>query len=327
MNYYEHHLGDYDSNTVHLSWTEDIAYRRMICIYYRTEKPLPVDIKQIYRLTRASSKQEREAVDTVLAEFFVQHDDGWHNDRCDNEIALYREGDAERELKAAHEKERMRRHREERSRLFAELRAIGITPKWDTPVTQLRDILKARSNAPETRTGEEQEQSCNAPATANHTHTHTHIPILKPSQDALLPTKPPPTTKLGPRVAVDNSKPYGKTAAVLIPLGVKVTAQHPVLLAWCDDGFSIEQLQAAVEIARLNKPAPEPIPPNYLDRIVRDPPKPSKPREKRAAWYETEQGILAKGAEFGMAPRSGESWPEFKQRINLEIDRRKMQTA
>lgn len=89
INYYEHHIGDYDADTAHLSWVEDMAYTRLLRLYYRKEMPIPADVAQACRLIRAASKEERKAVDTVLNEFFVLRDDGWHQDRCDTEIAKY----------------------------------------------------------------------------------------------------------------------------------------------------------------------------------------------------------------------------------------------
>ena len=83
MNYYEHHIGDYDSATAHLSLLEDAVYRRLICLCYRTEAPLPSDVKQVCRLIRAVAKAERETTEAVLREFFTSRPDGWHNDRCD----------------------------------------------------------------------------------------------------------------------------------------------------------------------------------------------------------------------------------------------------
>ena len=91
MNYYKHHLGDYDSNTAHLSWLEDCAYRRLICLYYRIEKPLPRDVAAVARLVRAQGRAELRAVGSVLEEFFELRDDGWHNKRCDDELEKYRE--------------------------------------------------------------------------------------------------------------------------------------------------------------------------------------------------------------------------------------------
>jgi uncharacterized protein YdaU (DUF1376 family) len=89
MNYYEHHLGDYAQATAHLSFLEDAAYSRLIRKYYAQEKPLPADIPAVQRLVGARIKEEREAVEIVLREFFVLLDDGWHNRRCDEEIARY----------------------------------------------------------------------------------------------------------------------------------------------------------------------------------------------------------------------------------------------
>ena len=89
MNYYEHHIGDYDADTAHLSWVEDMAYTRLMRLYYRKEAPIPADITQACRLVRAQSKEERKAVEVVLNEFFELRDDGWHQSRCDSEIEAY----------------------------------------------------------------------------------------------------------------------------------------------------------------------------------------------------------------------------------------------
>ena len=94
MNYYEHHLGDYAAATAHLSWDEDMAYQRLMRAYYRTEKPIPADIKAACRLVRADSRSQRDAVASVLREFFELLDDGWHQRRCDAEITRYRDKQA-----------------------------------------------------------------------------------------------------------------------------------------------------------------------------------------------------------------------------------------
>lgn len=94
MNYYEHHLGDYAQATAHLSFVEDAAYSRLIRKYYAQEKPLPADLASTQRLVGARTKEEREAVEIVLAEFFELREDGWHNRRCDEEIARYLEKQA-----------------------------------------------------------------------------------------------------------------------------------------------------------------------------------------------------------------------------------------
>ena len=91
MNYYEHHIGDYAQATVHLSLLEDGAYSRLIRKYYAEEKPLPVDVQAVQRLIVARTDEEKQAVADILKEFFTLEEDGWHNKRCDEEIARYRE--------------------------------------------------------------------------------------------------------------------------------------------------------------------------------------------------------------------------------------------
>ena len=91
MNYFQFHIGDYASATRHLSWDEDMAYRRLLDAYYMREGPLPADLKQVCRLIQATSRGQREAVDTVLREFFELADDGWHNGRADDELELMEE--------------------------------------------------------------------------------------------------------------------------------------------------------------------------------------------------------------------------------------------
>jgi uncharacterized protein YdaU (DUF1376 family) len=91
MNYYEHHLGDYLRDTAHLSMLEDGAYRRLLDAYYIKEKPLPLADRDVFRVARAHTGPEREAVQIVLQEFFQKDADGWHHKRCDAEIAHFKD--------------------------------------------------------------------------------------------------------------------------------------------------------------------------------------------------------------------------------------------
>jgi uncharacterized protein YdaU (DUF1376 family) len=91
VNYYPFHIGDYASATRHLSWDEDCAYRRLLDAYYTTEKPLPLDERAVCRLVLATTQDQREAVMTVLSEFWARTDSGWVNRRADAEIAAMRE--------------------------------------------------------------------------------------------------------------------------------------------------------------------------------------------------------------------------------------------
>lgn len=87
VNFYKHHLGDYDGHTAHLTWDEDMAYTRLLRAYYRREKGIPDSEK--YRLARANSKAQKGAVDRVLDEFFTKHGNDWKQKRCDEEIESY----------------------------------------------------------------------------------------------------------------------------------------------------------------------------------------------------------------------------------------------
>ena len=89
MNHYPHHIGDFNNATRHLTRVERSLYRDLIELYYDTEQPLNPDATKLARRVLANSEDERTALDSVLGEFFTLQDDGWHNDRCDAEIAKY----------------------------------------------------------------------------------------------------------------------------------------------------------------------------------------------------------------------------------------------
>lgn len=91
MNYYPHHIGDYAKDTAHLTMLEDCAYRRMLDLYYSSERPLPPSQQAIYRLVRAKSNAEKLAVDVILGEFFTESPEGWRNSRADRELARAQE--------------------------------------------------------------------------------------------------------------------------------------------------------------------------------------------------------------------------------------------
>lgn len=85
MNWYKFHIGDYVTHTLHLSDAEDLAYRRLIDLYYMSERPIPLDIDHVSRKIRL----DRDVVEPVLAEYFDRTEDGYRNSRCDEEIGRY----------------------------------------------------------------------------------------------------------------------------------------------------------------------------------------------------------------------------------------------
>lgn len=89
INYYSHHIGDYLLDTAHLTFIEDAAYRRLLDRYYAQEAPLVDDIPVLCRIVRAVTPEERQAVETVLSEYFTLTEDGWSHKRCNSEIVAY----------------------------------------------------------------------------------------------------------------------------------------------------------------------------------------------------------------------------------------------
>jgi uncharacterized protein YdaU (DUF1376 family) len=90
MNYYERHIGDYLKDTAHLSLLEHGVYGRLLDVYYTRESAIPAD--QAARLIGARSKDELAALQVVLAEFFVQEENGdWVQMRCEDEIKRYQD--------------------------------------------------------------------------------------------------------------------------------------------------------------------------------------------------------------------------------------------
>ena len=52
MYYYPHHIGDYKSATAHLTNEEDLAYRRLLEMYYDTEAFIPLETQWVARRLR-----------------------------------------------------------------------------------------------------------------------------------------------------------------------------------------------------------------------------------------------------------------------------------
>lgn len=85
MHYYQFHIGDFRSATMHLSNDEELAYRRLLDWYYDTEKPIPIGTQSVARRLRVDA----ETVLSVLRDFFTETPDGWVHERCESEISRY----------------------------------------------------------------------------------------------------------------------------------------------------------------------------------------------------------------------------------------------
>jgi len=84
--WYAFYPGDYGRDTAHLSLVEDGAYRRLLDRYYTTGRALPDDIDRLFRICRAFTPAEQNAVRSVLDQFFVVEDGSYWQKRVEREL-------------------------------------------------------------------------------------------------------------------------------------------------------------------------------------------------------------------------------------------------
>lgn len=242
----------------------------MLDLYYSRELPLPSDPQATARLIRANSKDERKAVESVLNEFFILQSDGWHQSRADREIAEYTD-------------------RAETARVNGKR---GGRPKRKTEPDEKE---KPKINPEETdlvisgfpkETNEKANQNQNQNQYKNNNTAREEPTPINPTVSAA-----------------------GLMASELIRKNIKVTSMHPTLLQWIDDKFTLPAVLDAVEIARQTKPLPEQIPANYIDRILRNPPKKAAP-----AWWTDDNQVMAMARKHGV-PTIGKHREQLKSDI------------
>jgi len=85
MHYYQFNIADYRSATVHLSNEEDLAYRRLLDMYYDMETKIPLDTQWVARRIRVDTT----VVQDVLNDMFDKHEDGYFHARCQETIEHY----------------------------------------------------------------------------------------------------------------------------------------------------------------------------------------------------------------------------------------------
>ena len=87
MHSYPFHIGDYIKDTAHLTNGQDLAFRRLLDLYYDTESPIRNETQWVATRLRVVL----EDVEFVLKEYFQLTESGWINLRADEEIAAYHE--------------------------------------------------------------------------------------------------------------------------------------------------------------------------------------------------------------------------------------------
>jgi len=296
MNFYKHHIGDWDQATRHLSFVEDAAYSRLIHKYYAEEKPLPADVDECCRLIGARHKHEREAVARVLTSFFFESQGSLHHKRCDEEIA--------KANKQAEVNRQTAIRREERKR--------------------------AARGAAENNTIRDQ----TVPADTS-TPDHDSCASREPSQtpDSRLKNKPLPSSKAVaeptardlsdgrvPTTATEWAKFFETEFGVVTDTyAAKARAKFwPLAQAWVDAGVSLGRMREAV--ARAREDADEPILylPGYVASVLaNDQVRKVRPARSMPLHAMTDQQLNAEGRRFGLEARPGEERPAFIARIQV----------
>ncbi len=88
MNYYRRYVGDYQRKTMRLDPTDHGVYDLMLDYYYAEELPLPLELDDIHAICKAIKPEHRKSVTKVLGLYFERREDGYHNRRADEEIAV-----------------------------------------------------------------------------------------------------------------------------------------------------------------------------------------------------------------------------------------------
>jgi len=83
--WFKFNIKDYLASTAHLSDAEDLAYRRLLDLYFLSEQPISLDLDAVARKIRI----DLDITELVLDDFFQKTNAGYVNARCEAEIAKY----------------------------------------------------------------------------------------------------------------------------------------------------------------------------------------------------------------------------------------------
>ena len=255
MNHYPHHIGDFNNATRHLTFVERALYRELLDLYYDTEQPLSQDFDKLARRVLATSEELRTALQVLLEEFFVLQDDGWHNDRCDIEIASYLKKQEQQSLAG---------------RASAAKRSG--TKKPQPPLAgSVAGGQSGQGGA--TNSGSTDVQRPLNERTTNQNQNQNHIDDEeKARMDAFVPSR------------------EAEWATVFEEFGVQVdhTSLHdrkkfwPLANSWCVSRVTVGQMRGAVARARAEARDPIAYLPSYVDRVLATASVPNKARADRS---------------------------------------------
>lgn len=255
MNHYPHHIGDFNSATIHLTFVERALYRELLDLYYDTEQPLNSDKKKLARRVRATTDELAQALDILLEEFFELQDDGWHNARCDAEIAAYRQKQ-EQQSRAGQASAQARRAKKVSPQKDAPpAPGVGTQDQqpFDDVLTGVGRMLNGRTtnqNQNQNHIKETSSPKADGDATAD--------------QAQRLPDDAVPSSE------AQWSVLFGQEFGVLVePTSVQDRKKFwPLAAGWVAAGLSMGQMRQAVAKARLEAKEGIAYLPAYVDRVL-----------------------------------------------------------
>ena len=300
MNYYEHHIGDYAEATAHLTFIEDATYSRLIRKYYATEKPLPNEIKLVQRLINARSKEEKNAVVSVLNEFFTLTDQGWRQERCDHEIARFKD----KQLKA-------RRSAEGRWQSFPNDDSSEENPSTNGCV---RNAIAMRTHCSPDTKHQSPVTNLHTPGKQNNGGEKEKI-----SQGS-------PTLADDENIFQERIEKYKSFAAMISKEGRAIAVDDYRIRDIVNLGVTEVEVAEAIATAketRMKVSNPTPINAGYVLAILKGARKKLETsKADEDAWWKTNEGIDTKGRELAMKAQGSESYDSFKTRIFAELRKR-----
>lgn len=241
MNYYPFHVGDYWSHTTFLTPMQDLAYRRLLDLYYMREQALPPDPLRCARLANLSAYLED--VQVVLEEFFVLEEDGYHNKRCDEILEKFI-SQREKAQRAGIESGKARRAMAERRE---DGRRAGVEPAMNPATTTDQPPVNKRSTGIERPLNE---------CSTNVEPTNNQEPITNNQRKPLTPLAPSAFAHSPPKAAeaVDNQAPP-ESAGGTSPPDAGQTGKDPVIAMPLHNGQTFGVAQAQVDEWQRTYPA------------------------------------------------------------------------
>jgi uncharacterized protein YdaU (DUF1376 family) len=324
VNYVERHFGDWARDTAHLSMLEDGAYNRLCDLYYVRETPLPAELAACCRLVRAQARQERQAVQAVLQEFFVLTDEGWRHKRCDLEIERFRTKSGKAAASAKARWNKAAAHSEGNANADANASTDAMRTHSEGNATRERG--RTRTHSPNTNTQnptpETQARAVSPPP--------SRAPAREPPGFSDLPNPPPPPPDPPPEVGDHEPTAAGLACRAMRQAGLQgVNPGDPRLLALLAQGATVPELAGlAAEAVERSKGWAWVLATAQGRRadaaaISLAPAAAAAPAIDPTAWAKTRSGVVNRACELGIGPwdevaghvGSGPTWAQYRRKV------------